>query len=135
MRCDERVLQTLQVNVNSYEGICSRSSLDSGALVDVVGGVGAAEEDSKRRAASARARDKTGEGRMTGDVRSVHVWRSRFAGAGMCSAGEALRGRGADARASARNKEEDGRIVVLCAVSSRAMAGRTLVTRDSGRGA
>jgi hypothetical protein len=95
----------------------------------VLGGGGAAEEDSERRAGSARTRDRAGEGRRTGDVRSVHVWRRRFAGAGMCSAGEALRGRGADARANARNKEEDGRIVVLCAVSHRAVAGRALVKR------
>jgi hypothetical protein len=57
----------------------------------------------------------------------------------MCSAGEAVRGRGADARANARNKEEDGRIVVSCcvqcAVSNRAMAGRTLVKRDGASGA
>jgi hypothetical protein len=73
--------------------------------------VGAADVDSKRRVVSARTRDRTGEGRMAGDVRSV--WRSRFAGAGMCPAGEALRGRGADARANARNKEDEGRIVTV----------------------
>ena len=82
----------------------------AGELDQVVSG-GAAGVDSKRRAGSARTRDSTGEGRLAGDVRSVHVWRSRFAGAGMCSAGEALRGRGAEARANARNKEDEGRIV------------------------
>jgi hypothetical protein len=77
----------------------------------VPGCVGGAEEDSKRFADTARARDRTGEGRAAGDVRSE--WRSRFAGTGMCSAGGSLRVRGAAARGKARNKEEGGRIVVL----------------------
>ena len=58
-----------------------------------------------------RARDRTGEGRIAGDVRGV--WRSRFAETGMCSAGDALSRRGADVRVSVRNKADDGRIVML----------------------
>jgi hypothetical protein len=83
------------VKVNSYEGTCSRSSLDSGAVVDVLGCFGAAAVDSERIADSTRDRDRAcacagaSAGRVAGDVCSV--WRSRFADAGMCSAGEALR--------------------------------------------
>jgi hypothetical protein len=70
----------------------------------------AEEEDSKRHVGSTRARGRMGEGRATCDVRSV--WRSRFAGAGMCCDDDALNVCGADARATVRNKEDEGRIVV-----------------------
>jgi len=66
--------------------------------------------DSKRTADGIRARDRRGtcEGRVAGDVRGE--WKSRFAHAGMCSAGDALRRRGADVRA---NDEYDGRIAMM----------------------
>jgi hypothetical protein len=83
---------------------------------------GAAEVDSQRHVAAARARDRMGEGRARGDVRGV--WRSRFAGAGMCCAGDALNVCGAEARATRRNKEDEGRIAIVCIRPKRGIAGK-----------
>jgi hypothetical protein len=99
-------LQTLHVNVSSYEGTCSRSSRDSGAFADV----GDAALDSNRTADSSLVRASMGEGRMAADVRGV--WKRRFAGAGMYSAWELRTARGAVFRAKARNKDDEERIVV-----------------------
>lgn len=104
-------MQTLHVKVNSYDGTCSRSSLESGAVVDVVDPFGTAEEDSQRTADSVRTRGKICEGRAACDVRGV--WRRRFVGAGMCSAGAALSECGAETRANARNKEDADRIAIV----------------------
>lgn len=54
---------------------------------------------------------------MAGDVRGV--WKSRFAGVGMCSAGHALVSRGAAARAMAQNKEGGDRVVILVHTNER----------------
>jgi hypothetical protein len=79
-RCDERVLQTLHVNVSSYEGTCSRSNRDSGAFGDV----GDAALDSNRTADGSLARASMGGGRIAAGVRGV--WKRRCAGVGMHSA-------------------------------------------------
>jgi hypothetical protein len=94
------------VKVSSYEGTCSRSSRDSGAVADV----GDAALDSNRTADASLVRASMGEGRRAADVRGV--WKRRFAGAGMWSACELRAARGAVFRARARNKDDEERIVV-----------------------
>ena len=60
-------MQTLQVKVSSYDGTCSRSKRESGALDDV----GEAALDSNRTNEGIWARAGVVEGRMTADVRGV----------------------------------------------------------------
>jgi len=79
--------------VSSYDGTCSRSKRESGALGDV----GDAALDSNRTKEGMRARARIVEGRTTADVRGV--WKRRFVGVGMC--------RGAVLLAKARKKEDD----------------------------
>lgn len=89
---------------------------------------GAAEVDSKRHVGITRARERMGEGRVAGDARGV--WKSRFADAGMCCAGDALNVCGAEARATARNKEGEGRIAIVCILPQ----GENAVTGVAGEG-
>lgn len=109
MRCDDRVLQTVQVKVNSYAGTLSRSSRDSGAVVEVFAPGPALElVDSQRTAAGIGIHRGTRGAILVGSaVRGG--WKSRW-DAGMRGGMEAAR-RGLDAVASRLSRDGTERML------------------------